>query len=90
MKTKHALIIGAFVLTGFMCNSIVNAYENHTVRNRGYVMQDRIMEMVPEVVELDGQEVLYLPEINYSNSNINVTYKFYTLVDGELKHLKMN
>ena len=65
MNTKYVAIILALLLIGFLGNSAVDAYNEHTVRNRGYEMQDRMMDMAPKVLEIDGQEVLYLPDINY-------------------------
>jgi hypothetical protein len=89
MNIKFAVMIGAFLLIGFMGNTAVNAYDTHTERSRAYEMQDRMMDMEPKVVEVDGQEVLYLPKISYTKHTIDVKFELYTLVDGELKQLKI-
>jgi len=99
MKKTFCLLLLLCVLTG--CNSekktsgrqnINEETSDQTSRQEDvpYHVKKGIEMSKVQVVQIEGKELIYLPQVKFTESSIDVEHHFYEYDNGELKEVKIS
>jgi len=52
-----------------------------------YMAKQAMEKSKVEVITIDGEQLLYVPDVSFSGNRINITHRFYKYENGKMIHV---